>query len=166
MICPVCGHENLQGVDECENCGSDLRTADVPGPSSTFELWLVGQPLAALRAGPPITVGPDTGLAEAVARLQTENATCLVVEDGGQVRGILTERDLLLRTAGLGLDGLKVGQLMTSDPVVLRPDDSIAVAIHKMAVGGFRHVPLVENGHATGLVSAGDLFRYILDAID
>jgi CBS domain-containing protein len=166
VICPVCGFENLQGADECENCGSDLRTADIPGPSSTFELWLVGQPLAALHAGPPITVTPDTGLAEAVRRLQSENATCLVVEEAGQVRGILTERDLLLRTAGLELDGLKVGQLMTADPVVLRPDDSIAVAIHKMAVGGFRHVPLVENGHATGLVSAGDLFRYILDAID
>lgn len=166
MICPVCGFENLQGVDECENCGSDLRTSDIPAPSSNFEQWLVGQPLAALHAAPPISVPPDTSLAEAVRRLQQGNATCLVVEEDDQVKGILTERDLLLRTDGLELDELRVSQLMTSDPVVLRPDDSIAVAIHKMAVGGFRHVPLVEDGHATGLVSAGDLFRYILEAID
>ena len=50
-------------------------------------------------------------------------------------------------------------------PVVLRGNDSIAVALHKMAVGGFRHIPLVENGHATGIVSARDVFRHILAAL-
>jgi CBS domain-containing protein len=54
---------------------------------------------------------------------------------------------------------------MTADPVVLRPDDSVAVAIHKMAVGGFRHIPLVTEGRAAGIVSARDLFKYILDAL-
>ena len=166
MICPSCGHENLQGVDECENCGADLRTSDVPRPGSSFEEWLVEQPLRALRPAVPLTVAPETGLSEAVRRLQQASAACLVVEQGGQLRGILTERDLLLRTGGLALDGVSVGELMTADPVVLHPDDSVALAIHKMAVGGFRHVPLVENGHATGVVSAADLFRYILDAID
>ncbi|HUG47038.1 MAG TPA: CBS domain-containing protein [Candidatus Limnocylindria bacterium] len=166
MICPVCGHENLQGVDECENCGSDLRTSDIPAPSNFFERWLVNQPLSALNAARPLTVTPDTGLADAVSLLQAEDGTCLVVEQDGQVRGILTERDLLLRAPQPALDGTRVGELMTSDPVVLRPDDSIAVAIHKMAVGGFRHVPLVEDGRATAVVSAGDVFRYILDVID
>ena len=54
---------------------------------------------------------------------------------------------------------------MTSDPVVLRPDDSVAIAIHKMAVGGFRHIPLVADGHPTGIVSARDLLRHILAAL-
>ena len=53
---------------------------------------------------------------------------------------------------------------MTADPVVLRPDDSIAVAINKMAVGGFRHIPLVVDGQATGIVSARDVFKHILAA--
>jgi hypothetical protein len=44
------------------------------------------------------------------------------------------------------LTKVRVGDLMTHDPVVLRPDDSVAVAIHKMAVGGFRHIPLVNDG--------------------
>jgi CBS domain-containing protein len=166
MICPVCGHENIQGIDECENCGTDLRTADIPAPGSGFERRLVEQPLSALAPAVPLTVAPETSLAETIRTMQDEAVACVVVEQDGQVRGILTERDLLLRTAGLGHDDRTVGQLMTADPVVLRPDDSIAVAIHKMAVGGFRHVPLVENGHATGIVSAGDVFRYILDVID
>jgi CBS domain-containing protein len=59
-----------------------------------------------------------------------------------------------------------MSQVMTRDPVVLRFDDSVAVAIHKMAVGGFRHIPLVDGGRATGIVSARDLFRYLLEALD
>jgi CBS domain-containing protein len=165
MICPVCGHENLQGSDECENCGSDLRTTDIPHPSSSFERRLVELPLSALAPTEPLAVAPTTSLAEAINLMQERVVGCVVVEDDGQVRGILTERDLLLRGAA-DPAGRTVAQLMTADPVVLRPDDSVAVAIHKMAVGGFRHVPLVENGHATGMVSAGDVFRYILAIID
>jgi CBS domain-containing protein len=68
-----------------------------------------------------------------------------------------------MKLDGAPLDATRVADLMTADPVVLRPDDSVAVAIHKMAVGGFRHIPLVEDGHATGIVSARDVFRHILN---
>ena len=54
---------------------------------------------------------------------------------------------------------------MTPDPVVLRHDDPIAVAIHKMAVGGFRHIPIVEDGRPIGVVTAADVFRHLLDVI-
>ena len=50
---------------------------------------------------------------------------------------------------------------MTRDPVVLRHDETIAVAINKMAVGGFRHIPIVEDGRPTGVVSARDVFRHL-----
>ena len=80
------------------------------------------------------------------------------------MRGILSERDLVMKLTEWKLDGVTVADLMTADPVVLRPDDSIAVAINKMAVGGFRHIPLVENGRAVGIVSARDVFRHILSA--
>jgi CBS domain-containing protein len=162
MICPSCGHENIQGVDECENCGNDLRTVDIPSPSTYFEATLVTQPLSNLRPPEPVAIGPSAGLEEAV-RLMNEHGTgCLVVEDDSGVRGILSERDLLLKLAGTALDDMTVAQLMTEDPVVLRPDDSIAVAIHKMAIGGFRHIPLVADGQATAIVSARDVFRHIL----
>ena len=163
MICPVCGFENLQGVDECENCGADLRTVDIPSPSTEFEAQLVQVTLAAVRRHTPLTVRPDAALTDAVRQLQEANAGCLIVEDEGGVRGILTERDLVMKLQGVALDSKKVSDLMTPDPVVLRPTDSVAVAIHKMAVGGFRHIPLVEDGHATGIVSARDIFQHILN---
>lgn len=163
MICPSCGHENIQGADQCENCGADLRTADIPAPSTGFEEALVNEPLAGLQPPPPVTIAPTASAAEAVRVMQENTTGCLVVEDAGGVRGVLSERDLVLKLSGVGLDGVTVAELMTPDPVVLRPDDSLAVAIHKMAVGGFRHIPLVDDGHATALVSARDVFRHIID---
>ena len=98
--------------------------------------------------------------------MQQAGAGCLIVEDGGHVRGILSERDLVMKLTDGNLAATTVADLMTADPVVLRPDDSIAVAINKMAVGGFRHIPLVVNGQATGIVTARDVFRHILSSQD
>jgi CBS domain-containing protein len=162
MICPACGFENIQGVDQCDNCGADLRAADIPAPSTEFEAELVKVPLAAVRHHLPLTIAPTSSAADAVHQMQRAGAGCLIVEDGGGLRGILSERDLVMKLDGTRLDGLTVADLMTPDPVVLRPDDSVAIAINKMAVGGFRHIPLVEDGHATGIVSARDVFKHIL----
>lgn len=164
MICPSCGFDNLQGSDECENCGADLRIADLPTPSTEFEAKLVKLPLAAVRHHSPLTIAPSATASDAVRQMQQAGAGCLIVEEGGQLCGILSERDLVMKLDGTRLDETTVAELMTVDPVVLRPDDSIAVAINKMAVGGFRHIPLVENGRATGIVSARDVIRHILNA--
>jgi CBS domain-containing protein len=166
MICPSCGFENIQGADECENCGADLRTADIPTPGNAFEAKLVNVPLSDVRPHAALTISPDATAADAVAQMQEAVIGCLVVAESGSVRGILSERDLVLKAGRGDLARMKVRDLMTTDPVVLRPDDSVAVAIHKMAVGGFRHIPLVIDGRATGIVSARDLFRYMLNALD
>ncbi len=165
MICPSCGFENIQGADECENCGADLRTVDIPGPGTAFEAKLVGVPLTEVHPQIPMTIASNATATDAVHQMKQAAIGCLIVVDDDQIRGILSERDLVLKANGTDLSGITVANLMTADPVVLRPDDSVAVAIHKMAVGGFRHLPLVTDGHATGIVSARDLFRYILDAL-
>lgn len=165
MICPVCGFENIQGTDECENCGADLRTVDIPEPGTAFEHKLVDVPLSEVHPHLPLTISPSASASEAVRRLQEAGVDCLVVAEDGTIQGVLSERDLVMKTADGALDAATVRDLMTPDPVVLRADDSVAVAIHKMAVGGFRHIPLVNGDKATGIVSARDLFRYILDAI-
>jgi CBS domain-containing protein len=162
MICPQCGFDNIQGVDECANCGFDLMSVDIPTPSTGFEAELVNVPLADVMHHKPLTIASTASAAEAVRQMQQAGAGCLVVADGDQVRGILSERDLVMKVDGATLDGVTVADLMTADPVVLRPDDSIAVAINKMSVGGFRHIPLVVEGRATGIVSARDVFRHIL----
>ena len=54
---------------------------------------------------------------------------------------------------------------MTPDPVVLRSEDTLAVAIHKMAVGGFRHIPIMDGDRPLGVVSAADVFRHLVAAL-
>jgi CBS domain-containing protein len=166
MICPVCGHENLQGEDSCENCGADLRTADLPQPSGDFETRLVAAQLGRLDAAAPVAMTGDASVLEAIRALQSGSTECVLVEDQGRLVGVFTERDALLKLAARPLDGVRLGDVMTRDPVVLRADDSMAVAIHKMAVGGFRHIPLVESGAPTGVISARDIFRHILGVLD
>ena len=166
MICPVCGHDNLQGEDNCENCGADLRTADIPQPSTGFEARIVVEQLKRLDASTPVSLPIDANAMQAVKALQEGSTECVLVEDGGRLVGVFTERDALLKLAGRRLDGVQLRDVMTRDPVVLRADDSMAVAIHKMAVGGFRHIPLVEGSRPTGVISARDIFRHILGVID
>jgi CBS domain-containing protein len=161
LICAACGFENLQGVDNCENCGADLRTVDIPQPGEALESRLVREHLDAVDAAPPIVVQRDTQVKDAIALMQAADNGCVVVIDGGTLVGVFTERDALMKVCGRPLDGVHVGDVMTGDPVVLRPDDSVAVAIHKMAVGGFRHIPLMADGQAVAVATARDLLRHI-----
>lgn len=162
MICPVCRWQNFIGEDICENCGADLSNADTPQATTTFQGELLGRHLDELGAPRPKTVDQGTAVGEVIARMQSESLDCVLVTDDGNLVGIFTDRDAVLKVAG-GRSDLRrpVGELMTPDPVILRRDDPIAVAINKMAVGGFRHVPIVDRGSPVSVVSARDVFRHI-----
>ncbi|MGZ8527816.1 MAG: CBS domain-containing protein [Candidatus Limnocylindrales bacterium] len=163
--CPVCGHENYAGEDACEGCGGDLRTLDIPQDAIDFQGRLLGEHLDALGIERPPTVVAGTSARAAIARMKDEGLECLLVVDGDQLRGIVTYQDAIVKLEGLTLDGTVVDALMTPDPVVLRHDDTTAVALHKMAVGGFRHIPIVEDGRLVGLVQARNLFGHLLEVI-
>jgi CBS domain-containing protein len=165
MICAVCGYENLQGEDTCDNCGSDLRTVDIPKPSTGLEDRLVRDHLDSIKSRTPVMVSPGMPVRAAIRTMQDQRSNALLVGEGKQLAGIFTERDAIMKLAGKGLDGVVVSDVMTRDPVVLRADDTIAIAIHKMAVGGFRHIPLVEDGRVTGVISSQDLVRHILQLL-
>lgn len=165
MICPVCHFDNIAGSDDCENCGADLRASGLPaGAGGDVGAALLTERLAELSPRQPVSVGPDDEVATAVALMQEQSIGCVTVETDRLV-GILTERDIVLKLAGRPLAGIRVRDVMTPDPVVLRGDDTIAVAIHKMALGGFRHIPLVSGGRATGIVSARDLSHHLVTLI-
>ena len=86
--------------------------------------------------------------------------------DAGRLVGIFTDRDAVVKVAGKRLDAFDVRDFMTPDPVVLRREDTLAVAVHKMAVGEFRHIPVVEDdGTPIGVVAAADVFRHIAAAL-
>jgi CBS domain-containing protein len=163
--CPACGHGNFAGEDACEECGADLRTVDVPQDAVDFHGRLLGEHLDALGIEHPPTVVAGTTARAAIARMKDDGLECVLVVDGERLRGIVTYQDAILKLPGRSLDGMVVDALMTPDPVVLRHDDTTAVALHKMAVGGFRHIPIVEDGRVVGLVQARNLFGHLLEVI-
>ena len=165
MRCPTCGFENLLGSDVCDNCGSDLAGHDVPQSPTTFRGQLLGEHLDALGVAVPATVDATADVNEAIRRMHDETIDCVLVTDDGRLVGIFTDRDAVLKVAGLERRERPIATLMTRDPVVLRHDETIAVAINKMAVGGFRHIPIVEDGRPTGVVTARDVFRHLVESL-
>ena len=90
---------------------------------------------------------------------------CALIMDGEKLVGLFSERDVLLKVVAKGLDAasLPVSDVMTPDPECLQHDDAIAYALNKMAVGGYRHVPILkDDGVPEAIVSMRDIVNYIV----
>ena len=163
MICPDCKTDNIAGTDFCESCGQDLRNLDLPGAEDEFTGHLINDRLGDIAVEDPPGVAPSDPVAFAIHVMQHGETGCVLVNEGDRLVGILTERDVLLKAAGdkVDLNAVAVREIMTPDPVILREEDSLAVALHKMSIGGFRHIPLVTQGRASRVVSIRDLFRHV-----
>jgi CBS domain-containing protein len=165
MLCPHCGHDNIAGTDDCTNCKNDLtyldQRASVAG--SAVERALVEDAIRVLQPPEPITVTPDTPLREAIQTLIDKKIGCVLVVEGGELLGIFTERDVLMNIAGREQEfaGDAVREWMTPNPETVAEDDSIAFAIHKMDIGGYRHLPVMDAGQPVGIISVRDVVRYL-----
>jgi CBS domain-containing protein len=167
MICPDCHTDNIDGVDTCVSCGADLRNLDLPRPESEFEEHLMSDQLATVGGKETPYVVPGDPVYRAIHLMQRSGVECVLVKEGDTVIGILTERDILMKATGekIDLNAVRVADLMTPDPVMLRDADTVAVALHKMSVGGFRHIPLVTRDHDPLVVSIQDVFHHISEYI-
>lgn len=116
-----------------------------------------------------ISVQPHRTLSEAIRTLSEKRIGAVVVmgADGALV-GILSERDIIRALGELGPGALEsaVSRSMTSKVVTCRPQTSVDELMEIMTTGRFRHVPVVENGRVTGLVSIGDVVKHRVAAIE
>jgi CBS domain-containing protein len=123
--------------------------------------------LAVLTPPEPLSVRESASVKDVVAAMVSRRqAGVLIVGDGGRLVGIFTERDVLMRVVGQGLDAARtrVGDVMTRDPQALGLRDRVAHALHSMAVAGYRTIPIVdEAGRPTGVVTATDVIRWLAD---
>jgi len=163
MICPSCGHNNIPGSEACANCLLDLTQLDLPQPNNRVERSLMTGTVAQLSPRPAVSVAPDATVATAMSVMLRENIGSVLVEEGGRLVGVFSERDLLTRAAGRvdGWQGRPVRDFMTPSPESVRSSDSLAFALHKMDVGGYRHLPVLHDGQLQGVVSVRDLLRHI-----
>ncbi len=165
MICPSCGCENLPGNEECVNCKLDLTLLDLPTASNCVERSLMEDPVALLHPKKPITIRACTPLHAAIqAMLACEIGTLLVTDEQGKLVGILSERDLLTKVAGLheNFAHLQAGDFMTAHPETINDSDTLDFALNKMETGGYRHLPVMADGVPQGVISVRDMLRHIV----
>ncbi len=142
-----------------------LFDEECPGPADLGSV-LVHDPISNAASHPALVVDASASLAEVLARMREAGRGAVLVVKDEKLAGIFTERDVLLRVAGFPVDVNRaaVGDHMTPHPHTLPADTSVAYALNKMVVEGFRHVPLVdESGRPTGMVSMRDLIDYLSD---
>jgi predicted transcriptional regulator len=161
MLCPNCRFDNFEGEDSCTNCGADLSASDIPHGLADYQDTILGEQLETLGVGSPRIIEPDMPVADAIRLMHESGLDCLLVCDEGHLVGIFTDRDAAVKAVDKRLGLFKVRDFMTADPVVLRCQDTLAVVINKMAVGGFRHIPIVDGDRPVGVVAAADVFRHI-----
>ena len=114
------------------------------------------------------TIAPTATVGDAVDLLRGKGIGALVVSgDGATVAGILSERDVVhaLAERGAGLLALQVSALMTRHVFTCKPGDSIAELMAEMTERRIRHLPVIEDGRLSGIVSIGDVVKYRLDEI-
>ena len=108
-----------------------------------------------------LTVAPEDTIGETAQKMVERGVSSAVVSDYGTLIGIVTERDLTRAVAGrVHTSEARVREWMTSDPITLGPDASADEAAKIMLDNGFRHVPIVDEGRAVGIVSIRDVARW------
>jgi CBS domain-containing protein len=165
MICPSCGFDNIEGMDRCENCMKSLRDLDVPRADASGGIVrsVMEDDLSQLTGEETLTARPEEPVIEVARRMKETGATCALILEGKTLAGIFTEHDVLRKLAGMTEEVLNapVKELMTANPEALRETDSVAAALNKMALGRYRHVPVVRNDGSYGVTSIRQVLKYI-----
>jgi CBS domain-containing protein len=115
---------------------------------------------------PTVTIAPEKTVREACQLLGERNVGCLLVEEQGQLCGILTDRDIALRVTGQGKDPqlTHVGAVMTLNPVRLPVDSTLHELTMLMHGQHVRRVPIIDaTGRAIGIVTLDDLLALLGD---
>ena len=110
-----------------------------------------------------LTVDPTAQVTEVAKRMVAKDVGAVLVFDEGAICGILTERDVLRAVADGLDDATLVRDRMTANPETLDADDTTEHAAVLMIHGGFRHLPVVEQGEVVGVLSIRDLMRVVLE---
>ena len=167
VTCPECGFENIEGVDQCESCQQSLTSLSKHQPSTNLEQGLMKDPIKVLEPRTPVSVKPDEPVGQVLDLLIAKGIGCVLVVEDETLVGIFSERDVLLRLNinATELRDRPIREFMTETPGTLEMNDKIAFAVHKMALGGYRHVPILTAGRPTGIISIRDILRYATEKL-
>ena len=137
-----------------------------PGRTKTLDSNTFLKPVKNLRLRKPVMIDMSQSVQEAITLMQLKQFGCVLVTRGDSLAGILTERDIMAKALGeqRDLDTIPVKEMMTPNPVTLQPDDSVAFVLNAMHVGGYRHVPIVDDrNRPLAVVSVKDIIGFVVD---
>ncbi|MCA9258400.1 MAG: CBS domain-containing protein [Planctomycetales bacterium] len=165
ITCPFCGAEAIPGADVCDNCQHSLTDLNVFEPESAVERALLNDRIESLSPKQPSTVAPQDRIGDVLKKMVAESIGCVMVVDGEKLLGIFSERDVLMRVnvAAASMADKPISTVMTERPETLRTRDKIAFALHKMNLGGYRHVPILDGGRLVGVISIRDILNYLTE---
>lgn len=111
------------------------------------------------------SVRSDLTVSAAVAEMNRHRIGCLVVVDDGALVGIFTERDVLKRVVGEGVDprSARVSDVMTPRPLTIDPHATVGQVMEIFTEKRCRHLPVISEGRLSGLISIGDVSRWSVD---
>ncbi len=146
----------------------EVQDEDEPRP---FDTDLLREPVTTLRMRKPIVLGQHDTVTEAMRAMKGEHrGEVLITEDGTvgtRVVGIFTERDVLFRIVDGGRNPatLALRDVMTKEAECLKDDQTVAEALQMMSVGGFRHVPVVDDaGRPVFVASVKDVVQFLVES--
>ncbi|HEV8539266.1 MAG TPA: CBS domain-containing protein [Bacteroidota bacterium] len=129
--------------------------------SDTFRL-----PVGHLKVRKPVMLDVRQSVKEAINMMEVKQFGCVLVTRSDALAGILTERDIILKALNTGLDpdSTSIETIMTPNPESVEREESIAVVMNAMHVGGYRHVPVVdEHNIPVAVVSVKDIIGFIVE---
>ena len=111
-----------------------------------------------------LTVKPDQPVKDAIEKMETISAGTVVVMDGGKVVGIMSERDVIRKVVlkGANLADVKVQDIMSESLTTVAPDTSLDECMQLMTEKRIRHLPVLRDNQLTGIVSIGDVVKYLI----
>ncbi len=126
---------------------------------------LTSDKVSGLEQVTPLIARPGITIREAIAMMREQRRGSLLVCDGKRLLGIFTERDVLKRILSKGVDlGARVDSFMTPNPVTIHRTDSVGLVLRLMLEGGYRHLPVVdEGGTPVGVLSVKGLIHYLVE---
>jgi CBS domain-containing protein len=133
-------------VKIADDDASRILEEECPGPPD-LESALANEGVGSAASHPALVVDAASPLNQVLQLMRDGSRGAVLVVTNGILAGIFTERDVLMKVAGqsIDLERTPVSKLMTADPVTLPVDASVAFALNKMLIEGFRHIPLVDD---------------------
>jgi CBS domain-containing protein len=127
---------------------------------------LFNLPIRELNPATPISIEAGSRLVDAIKLIQEHRIGCVLVTRDERVEGIITERDLTLYVLNRNVDvnAAPVEQFMTQNPECLELNDPISYAMNRMNLGGYRHVPIIDQQkRPVGIISVKDIVNLLVE---